>query len=441
VIDTRKKLRLWHVAETYPPGYGGGATVYMADVCRYLAARGHEVRVLCAEGTDAEAYSVRTEFAGPIRVDRLNLPYFKREDPGGWQLGTRRWKEHAQRVRAVADELLADWIPDLVQFHTPYPIDEEFLLHLGSRGLPLVGMSHCAWTICSRLNLLQSPAGEACSGPGLIKCLSCLYSHYDGGIAKAAAKLPWRMLKLGPYPAYRLRRRDRLRHSIQGQASYSEYMTAAHEGQVGGINRFVPLGIDATGVPTNRPARDSGPLRFGFLAGFQPHKGIWDLLDTAASLRKKGHEFEVHIWGPHQDGREAELRDRGLQGTVFLHGNFSTGEKWDVFTKFDMLIMATTVVEAYGRVVQEAAAMGVPTVAPAVGGVIEQIRDETDGLLYRFRDRRHLEKQLERVITQPELVQKLAGNLRPVLETKNAVVGLEKFYYDVLRANSNGANG
>jgi glycosyltransferase involved in cell wall biosynthesis len=434
----QRKLKLWHIAETYPPGYGGGAMVYMRDVCRYLAERGHEIRVLCTEGTDAEPYSVRTEQDGPIRVDRLNLPYFKRQDPGGWQLGIAGWKQHAAKVAAVGDELLRDWQPDLVQFHTPYPVDEEFLLHLIARDLPLVGMSHCAWTICSRLNLLSSPNSESCSGPGLLKCLACMYSHYDGSTAGAAAKLPWRLLKLGAYPGYRLRRRNKLRWGIKGQASYSEYMTAAHQGQVGGINRFVPLGIDVTGVPLDRPVRPRTPIRFGFMAGFQPHKGIWDLLDTAASLKRKGLAFELHVWGPHQEEKEPALRERGLDGTVFLHGTFDVSEKWKAFAAIDVLVMATTVVEAYGRVVQEAAAVGVPTIAPAVGGIIEQIRDGVDGLLYRFRDRTHLEEQMERMIRTPELMARLVENLKPVLETKQAVEHLEMFYYDVL--NSNGTS-
>lgn len=429
-----EKLNLWHIAETYPPGYGGGAMVYMRDVCGYLVERGHEVRVLCAEGTDAPPYSIRTEYDGTIRVDRLNLPYFKREDPGGWQLGKKAWREHASRLGQVAEELLADYRPDLVQFHTPYPVDEEFLLHLHSRGLPLVGMSHCAWTICSRLNLLQSPGGNACSGPARAKCLACLYSHYDGGAVVAGTKLPWRVMRLGGYPAYRLGRRDKLRRAIQGQASYSEYMTAAHEGQVGGINRFVPLGIDTSAVPADRPQRPHTPIRFGFMAGFQPHKGIWDLLDTAASLVQKALEFEVHIWGIQQEGQTGELTKRDLEGKVFLHGTFSGDEKWAAFAEIDVLVMATTVVEAYGRVVQEAAAMGVPTIAPAVGGIIEQIRDGVDGSLYRFRDREDLERQMERVITEPELASQLAANLRPVLQTKDAVQGLEAFYYDVLRS-------
>ena len=426
------KLRIWHIAETYPPGYGGGATVYLRDVCRFLAERGPENRVLCAEGIDQPSYTIRTEQDGPIRVDRLNLPYFKKQDPGGWQLGIRRWRKHQRRVARIADHLLEDWMPDLVQFHTPYPIDEEFLIALQKRGLPVVGMSHCAWTICSRLNLLQSPTSTACAGPSTMRCLNCLYSHYDGTQAKAALKLPWRILKLGIFPAYRLWRRNVLRRGVRGQISYSEFMAATHDGEVGGPSKFIPLGIDRTGLNGKRPLRPRSPLRFGFMAGFQAHKGIWDLLDSAASLKRRGFEFELHIWGPHQEAKQSEIAARDLEDRVSLHGTFASHERWQVYSEIDLLVMDTTVCEAYGRVVQEASAAGVPTLAPAAGGILEQIEDGVDGLLYKFRDREDLERQMARVIEQPALINELAANLRHVVDTRDAVGEIERFYLNVL---------
>src|SRR5215470_18239014 len=150
-------LRVWQIAELYPPDYGGGAAVYVRDVCRFLADRGHEIRVLCTEGTDKPAYSVRTDYDGKVRVDRLNLPYFRREDPGGWRLGMRGWREHERRARSAIESILEGWSPDLVQFHTPYTAIEECLPLLSERRIPIVGMAHCAWLICPRLRLIKSP--------------------------------------------------------------------------------------------------------------------------------------------------------------------------------------------------------------------------------------------------------------------------------------------
>jgi glycosyltransferase involved in cell wall biosynthesis len=98
----------------------------------------------------------------------------------------------------------------------------------------------------------------------------------------------------------------------------------------------------------------------------------------------------------------------------------------------DVLLMATQDNEPFGRVVQEAAAAGVPTIAPAVAGIAEQIRDGHDGLLYRFRDLGDLENQMMKVLEQPDLVSRLVSNLWTVVDTRAAVAEVEEFYYSVL---------
>src|SRR5215831_17944135 len=121
------KLRALHIAETYPPDYGGGAAIVIQDVCRSLAERGHEVRVLCVEEAEGEPYSCRVDWDGKIRVDRINLPYFKSQDPDGWRLGVSAWRKHERRVARLIDWHLNSWEPNLVHYHTTRPLGEEAL--------------------------------------------------------------------------------------------------------------------------------------------------------------------------------------------------------------------------------------------------------------------------------------------------------------------------
>src|SRR4026208_1245408 len=121
-------LRILHIAETYPPDYGGGAAIYIQDVSRALAERGHEVRVLCSENSDSQPYTVRTDYDGAVRVDRVNLPYFKTRDPEGWQLGFAAWRRHERRIGELVNSFLADWRPDLVHYSAARPFGVECLL-------------------------------------------------------------------------------------------------------------------------------------------------------------------------------------------------------------------------------------------------------------------------------------------------------------------------
>src|SRR5262249_48946975 len=162
---------------------------------------------------------------------------------------------------------------------------------------------------------------------------------------------------------------------------YSEFMAKAHLDLIDGPVAHIPLGIDLSGLPVERPERPRNPIRFGFAGGFQVHKGIIDILDAAASLKAKGLAFELNIWGPNLESAPPEIARRGLGEIVRLRGMFTASERWSVFSEMDVLLMATRDMEPFGRVIQEAAAAGVIAIAPEVAGIGEQIRDGVDGLL------------------------------------------------------------
>ena len=271
--DVNKKLKIWHIAEFYPPTYGGGAAIYLQDICRYLTDLGHENRILCVNLEDVEPYKVITDFDGTIQLDRIHIPFRKR-DPSGFHLTSKEWLEHKQKIEVIAEDILQGWQPDIVQFHTPYSLIEECLSNILKRKLPIVGMLHCAWLICPRLDLIKSPTGDQCSGPSTLKCLHCLYSHWDGSNGKSLVKLPWRIAKLGATPASRLRERNNLRKFVNGLVAPSKFMADVHNGFIDGEVKHIPLGIDLTDLPNQVPNRPRNPIRFGFIGGFQDIKGI-----------------------------------------------------------------------------------------------------------------------------------------------------------------------
>lgn len=429
------KLKILNIAELYPPGYAGGAAMYVHDTCQFLAERGHDVRVLCTESNSNPPYSIREEIIEDVKLYRLNLPYFRDQDPGGWMLSIKEWKAHCVNTIKSLEKILVDWQPDLVQFHTPYSLIEECLPVFLERKIPIVGMAHDFWTICLRLGLSQSPTDSICSGPSVLKCLECNYSYWDKTHLKALLKLPIRMGKLGFYPAYRLRSRKNLQRYIDGLICVSKHMADAHQGKIKGEVRHISLGIDLTNLPNSSVERPRSPIRFGFVAGFVDYKGIWDVLDTIVSLKKNQYKFEVHIWGPKQD--EALLIERNIEDVVFLRGLYSPSEIWKAYEEMDILLMPSRWNEPYGRIIQEAAAAKLPSIATRIGGITEQIRDGVDGLLFNYRDREDLEKQMIKVIENPDLIKKFISNLWNVINTKDAVQQMEDFYLEILSKRTN----
>jgi glycosyltransferase involved in cell wall biosynthesis len=119
---------------------------------------------------------------------------------------------------------------------------------------------------------------------------------------------------------------------------------------------------------------------------------------------------------------------------------YSPDELWSVYSQIDVALMATTVCEPLGRIPLEAAAAGTTTIAPSIGGIAESIRHGVDGLLYTFRDPRDLERQMQRVLEEPGLVERLINNLSPVVDTRERGEAVEQFYFKVLGIDQRAAS-
>lgn len=431
-----RQLRILHIAEAYPPSYGGGAAVTTQEECRSLAALGHDVRVLSLEAqSEKEPYSVRTELDGVVQIDRVNLP-FAAVDPDGWLAGIKEWRAHSSRIQQLTARLFERWKPNIVDYHTARPFGEGIFEGISRARIPVIATLHDGWLVCLRLMFLRSPTSTACEGPDTIRCLECNYSHYDGSHAKMVAKLPWRIIKLGRYPAWRLRQREKARGLLSGAIARSEFMAEMHRPHMNCPIEHIPLGIDLRGLGNGKlETRRNSSLRFGFVGGFQPNKGIWHILDAAATLRDEGYPFELHIWGPLTEQGEEEIGSRNLSDRVKLRGLFSPAQRWDAYREMDIAVMATLVSEPFGRVPMEAGAVGVPTIAPAVGGIKETIRDGIDGLHFRFRDKEDLTRQMRRVLKENGMLESLSSNLPKALSSSDQILHVERFYNRIIDAS------
>jgi glycosyltransferase involved in cell wall biosynthesis len=396
--------------------------------------------VLSTAQWEGDPYEVRTDRDGPIEVRRVNLPYFRSRDPEGFELGLRRWRQHERRVVTVIDDAVSEWRPDFVVYHATRPLGEQCLITLSGHGLPIVGWLHEAWLICPRLMLHRSPTSQPCSGPGRLKCLECMYSEYDGTHARAAVKLSWRIPRIGPYFAYRIWRRAIARRQLIGAIAKSEYMVNANRPHIRGPVLKVPAGVNLDGLPAENPSRPRHPIRFGFMGGFQIHKGVSDVLDAAAALKRGGFDFELHIWGPGQDNGREELAKRDLHDRVVLQGIYEGSASWDAYAGIDVAIIATTVPEPFGRIPIEAAAVGVPTIGARVGGITESIRHDENGLLYDFRDSADLTRQMKRILEEPGLYERLRKVLSPPIDSRDTAAAVEAAYRSVLTEAGIGSN-
>jgi phosphatidylinositol alpha 1,6-mannosyltransferase len=86
-----------------------------------------------------------------------------------------------------------------------------------------------------------------------------------------------------------------------------------------------------------------------------------------------------------------------------------------LFASLDVFVH-TGAHETFCQTIQEALASGVPVVAPAVGGPLDLVRQDHNGLLYRPEDGRALRRAVGRITADPVRLAAMANRCRPDVE-------------------------
>lgn len=131
---------------------------------------------------------------------------------------------------------------------------------------------------------------------------------------------------------------------------------------------------------------------------------------------------------------ERQLRakvDAGpMRGRVVFAGDRQDVNR--VLAAVDVLVHASVEPEPFGRVIVEGMAAGVPVVASAAGAVPELIEDGRTGLLFPPGDHLGLASAVERLLTTPDLAERLKRNARRQVEmqfrSELYVAGVEAVY-------------
>jgi len=162
-----------------------------------------------------------------------------------------------------------------------------------------------------------------------------------------------------------------------------------------------------------RELAPGGEVLVGYVGRLAPEKRV-DLLGQVAALR--GARLVIVGDGP----AEAALR-RALPGAVFLgprHGTDLAG----IYASLDVFVHSGAR-ETFGQTLQEAAASGLPVVAPAAGGPLDIVSEGTTGYLVRPGAAGPLAEAVSRLVRDPAMRatmghaarQKVAGRTWAVL--------------------------
>ncbi|MFJ8910298.1 glycosyltransferase family 4 protein [Amycolatopsis sp. NPDC102389] len=354
-----------------------------------LAEAGHEVGLFERRSDDIAEMSLPRKAVVPLRVP---------------------WN---RAVRAELARRLADDRPDVVHIHNTFPLlSPSVLAACTDAGVPTVATLHNYTQICPPGTLYRE---------GYI-CTDCV------------GRKPIPAVRHGCY-----------RGSGLATVPMAASMVLNRNRWWTGVSRFFCISraqreiLIAGGMPAERLAvkynyvTDPGKTRKGagehllFLGRITEEKGIGLLMKAWDRLVAAGGPVPPLViagTGPMQDevarwahGRD-DVRYVGLQSKV---------ECQDLIVRSNAVIAPSDWLEAFGLVVVEAMAAGVPTVAAAHGAFRELVEDGVTGLLHEPGDPESLADRLREIVGDAERNQEMGWAARLVYEQEfTPKVGLER---------------
>lgn len=320
-------MRVAIVTESFLP-HLNGVTTSVCRVVECLRDRGHEVVVVAPRPapTSYAGYAVHGVASVPVRQFPVGLP------AGG-----------------EVENLLRDFRPDVVHVASPFVLGASGLSAADRLGLPTVAVYQT-----------DLP--------------SYLRQHGPGAVGRGAARAAWRWIRrmheladvtLAPSSATLAELRS---HDIPRTALWARGVDAT---------QFHPgWRLDAGTRALRRALAPDGQVVVGYVGRLAPEKELARLA-TLAGL--PGLRVVLVGDGPSRDQDAAALAAAGVDA-VFL-GRREGDDLARAYAAFDLFVHTGTR-ETFGQTLQEAAATGLPVVAPARGGPLDLVDHSRTGLLF-----------------------------------------------------------
>ncbi len=417
-------MRILHVNIGYPP-FIGGAQVFVQQVARRLAQRGHRVEAWVSDA---------------LEVDHLwshrkgRLPVGQEQDEG-----------------VVVRRFAVRHLPAL-------PYSYHALRRLAVMGSQRAGVSEAAlWRMARYTPWLPSLERSFDSQDmpfDLVHGWNIPFESLLGPAWRCArrAGIPFvltPLVHLGGAGDQRVRQLYTMRHQmslIRGSdavialtAIEADYLVS--QGVAAERVRIVSGGVDAAALGRGDAARfrarhGIAPPFVLYIGALNEHKGATYLVQALGELRQRGYDGDLVMLGQPMAHfqRFYDSLPEGWRAHCHLLGAVSEEDKADALAACAMLALPSRT-ESFGLVYLEAWAAGKPVIGARAGAVPAVVEDGVDGLLVPFGDAPALAAAIARLLDDPALAQRMgAAGQRKVRERftwERAAAQLEELYREL----------
>ena len=175
----------------------------------------------------------------------------------------------------------------------------------------------------------------------------------------------------------------------------------------------------------------------GIVAMLVRQKGIDNLLKAFKIVISKYPDAKLEIVGngPLMSELETLAHKLGISEFVNFSGRVSHKEVREKMSKWRAMVLPSRW-EAFGLVIAEANAVGLPVIASNVGAIPELIEDGKNGMIFRAGDVSELAGKIKSIYNDPNLAQKMGQDAKKYskkFDIKDKVSAKEKLYKELIK--------
>lgn len=445
-----QSMYILFITHFFPPTHNAGTENYTLGLAQAFQAKGHTVKVICAEGwqTGSKYWNgVTEETYDSVPVSRIHLNWTKAANPNQVLF-------ESLPVEHWFNQFFKTHKPDIVHVTSTYSLGISTLRSTWDAGIPLVLTLMDFWFLCPRTVLLRGD-GQLCNGQTTSwECQECLLHDSNFYLRIRPLVLPqlrpifWYGITHVPVLA-RLRGARgmtldmaRRKHEIKASLrlpniilSHSSFVQSMFK-QADLSQRILhlPNGLDLSWAENYKGKNDSSVIRCGYIGQIMAIKGVHILIEAFRNLHL-GEQARLDIWGSLTQDSSYTQKLQQLIGdapSIKLQGRFEHEQLTQVLAEIDVLVVPSLWYENAPLVIQEAFATKTPVIATNLGGMAEAVIHDVNGLLFTQADAGDLARQLQRIVVEPDLLERLRNGIPPVKTVAEEVIELEAIYQNLI---------
>ena len=443
-------MRILLATSFFPPEHRAGTENYTLGLASGLVKAGNDVRVLCA-GSWAEGrryWNGHTdEIYNGVSVRRLHMNWTKASDPNRYLYDN----------PVVARELapyLTQVRPDVVHIISCLTLSASIIRTIKHTHTPVIITLTDFWFLCPRITLLRDNS-ELCSGQTTAAdCLRCMLGHAKS-FRLVSSILPESivdtvLVSVSQHPVITRQRGMRgMALNITHRKEYLRETLAMADCVIAPSKslqnlfrqngfcapmRIVPHGHDLSWLQSYARRTESDTVRFGYLGQIISIKGVHLVLQAFKTLPPESLAT-LSVFGDldKEPSYTEQLRHIAANSSkIQFKGAFVREQLGEILGQLDVVVVPSVWYENSPLVIQEAFAAKIPVIATDLGGMSEIVQHQVNGLLFERSNVQDLSYQLQRVINEPGLLERLRAGIAAVKNMDDEVHELGKIYREFI---------